>query len=102
MNILFNRWDDLGQASAGILSGNSWISLLVFWLVLKIIHEFAHGLACKKYGGEVPEAGVLFLLFTPMAFVNVTSMWRFSSRWHRIVVAAAGMYVELFLSLIHI
>ncbi len=100
MNILFNRWDDLGQASAGILSGNSWISLLVFWLVLKIIHEFAHGLACKKYGGEVPEAGVLFLLFTPMAFVNVTSMWRFSSRWHRIVVAAAGMYVELFISFV--
>lgn len=98
MNVLFNRWEDLGAASAGILSGTSWISLLVFWLVLKVVHEFAHGLACKKYGGEVPEAGVLFLLFTPMAFVNVTSMWRFSSRWHRIVVAAAGMYVELFIS----
>jgi len=98
MNVLFNRWDDLGTASAGILSGTSWISFLVFWLLLKVVHEFAHGLACKKYGGEVPEAGVLFLLFTPMAFVNVTSMWRFSSRWHRIVVAAAGMYVELFIS----
>lgn len=100
MNVLFSRWEDLGLASAGILSGTSWISLLVFWLVLKVIHEFAHGLACKKYGGEVPEAGVLFLLFTPMAFVNVTSMWRFSSRWHRIVVAAAGMYVELFISFV--
>ena len=100
MNVLCDSWDDLGLASAGILSGTSWISLLVFWLVLKVVHEFAHGLACKKYGGEVPEAGVLFLLFTPMAFVNVTSMWRFSSRWHRIVVAAAGMYVELFISFV--
>ena len=100
MSVLFGRWDDLGNASAGILSGTSWISLLVFWLLLKVVHEFAHGLACKKYGGEVPEAGVLFLLFTPMAFVNVTSMWRFSSRWHRIVVAAAGMYVELFISFV--
>lgn len=100
MNVLYCRWDDLGQASAGILSDSSWISLLVFWLLLKVIHECAHGLACRKYGGEVPEAGVLFLLFTPMAFVNVTSMWRFSSRWHRIVVAAAGMYVELFISFV--
>ena len=100
MNVLFASGDELGTASAGILSGTSWISLLVFWLVLKVVHEFAHGLACKKYGGEVPEAGVLFLLFTPMAFVNVTSMWRFSSRWHRIVVAAAGMYVELFISFV--
>ena len=54
----------------------------------------------KKYGGEVPEAGILFLLFTPMAFVNVTSMWRFPSRWQRIVVAGAGMYVELFISFV--
>ena len=100
VQIVVTQWTKLGIASQGILSGTSWISLLVFWLLLKVVHEFAHGISCKRFGGEVPEAGVLFLLFTPMAFVNVTSMWRFSSRWHRIVVAAAGMYVELFISFV--
>ena len=100
MSALYSHWDELGSASAGILSGYSWVSMLVFWLLLKAVHEAAHGLACKRYGGEVPEAGILFLLFTPMAFVNVTSMWRFPSRWQRIVVAGAGMYVELFISFI--
>ena len=100
LQIAVTQWTKLAAASHGILSGNSWISLLVFWLLLKVIHEFAHGIACKRYGGEVPEAGVLMLLFTPMAFVNVTSMWRFPSRWQRIIVAAAGMYVELFVSFI--
>ena len=98
--IAVTQWTKLAAASQGILSGTSWISLLAFWLLLKVIHEFAHGIACKRYGGEVPESGVLMLLFTPMAFVNVTSMWRFPSRWQRIIVAAAGMYVELFVSFI--
>ncbi|MFK7769219.1 MAG: HlyD family efflux transporter periplasmic adaptor subunit [Mariniblastus sp.] len=95
---IYAHWDKMGSASTGILSGYSWVWLLLTWLLLKIIHEAAHGTACRRYGGEVPEAGVLFLLFTPMAFVNVTSMWRFANRWHRIVVAAAGMYIELFIS----
>jgi putative peptide zinc metalloprotease protein len=96
--IVFTRWSDLGSASVGILAGDRWIWMLAMWLLLKVIHELAHGVACKRYGGDVPEAGVLLLLFTPMAYVNVTSMWRFSNRWHRIVVAAAGMYVELLIS----
>ena len=98
--VIYQNWDQMGAASTGILSGYSWIWLLLIWVLLKVIHETAHGVACRRYGGEVPEAGVLLLLFTPMAFVNVTSMWRFGSRWHRMVVAAAGMYVELFLSFI--
>ena len=92
------HWEKMGAASAGILSGHGWLWLMLTWVGLKAIHEFAHGIACRRYGGEVPEAGVLLLLFTPMAYVNVTSMWRFSNPWQRIVVAAAGMYIELFIS----
>ncbi len=55
----------------------------------------AHGLACARYGGRVRQAGVILVLFVPMAYVDVTSSWRFSSTWQRIVVATAGMYVEL-------
>ena len=96
------NWDAMGHASAGILSDFGWLWMLIFWLLLKVIHEAAHGIACRKYGGEVPEAGVLFLLFTPMAYVNVTSMWRFASRWQRIVVASAGMYLELLLAFVSV
>ena len=35
------------------------------------------------------------MLFVPMAYVDVTSSWRFSSTWQRVAVATAGMYVEL-------
>lgn len=99
---LYHHWDQLSVASTGILSGFSWIWLLIIWVLLKLIHESAHGIACRKYGGEVPEAGILLILFTPMAYVNVTSMWRFTNRWHRMAVSSAGMYVELFISFIAI
>ena len=98
--LIYSNWSQMGAASTGILSEHSWIWLLVTWLLLKVIHETAHGVACRRYGGEVPEAGILLLLFTPMAFVNVTSMWRFPNRWHRMVVSGAGMYVELFISFV--
>ncbi len=97
---LFSHWSELSASSVGILAEGRWIWMLLIWIALKAIHEWAHGIACRRYGGNVPEAGMLLLLFTPMPYVNVTSSWRFKNRWHRFNVAAAGMYVELFISFI--
>jgi len=96
--LVWQRQADFSLQFAGVLSGNGWIWMLVIWSGLKVIHELAHGLACRRYGGSVPEAGILLLLFTPLAYVNVTSSWRFPSRWQRMKVAVAGMYVELFVA----
>jgi len=98
--LIWQRQADFNLEFAGVLSGQQWIWLLLIWSGLKAIHELAHGLACRRYGGEVPEAGVLLLLLTPLAYVNVTSSWKFRSRWQRMTVAAAGMYLELFVAAI--
>ena len=102
LTCLASNWERVYSSSAGAFSSDSWLWLLLTWFILKVIHESAHGVACRRYGGEVPEFGVLFLLFAPMAFVNVTSMWRFSNRWQRMVVSAAGMYVELWIAFLAI
>ena len=73
------------------------------WLVLvlaitKILHELAHALACKHFGGECHEIGLMLLIFTPCLYTNVSDSWLLPSRWHRAGVAAAGMYVELILA----
>ncbi|MEZ6078496.1 MAG: hypothetical protein R3C56_23345 [Pirellulaceae bacterium] len=44
------------------------------------------------------EAGIVFVLIAPLAYVDVTSCWRMNSRWSRIAVSAAGMYVELLIA----
>ena len=102
LSCLVSNWQRIYSSSAGAFSSDGWLWLLLTWFVLKVVHETAHGIACRRYGGEVPEFGVLLLLFAPMAFVNVTSMWRFSNRWQRMVVSAAGMYVELWIAFLAI
>jgi putative peptide zinc metalloprotease protein len=95
---LFRNWQDLGAANQNIFVHGEWVWMLVVWIGLKIIHEFGHGLACQHYGGKTHEAGISLILFAPLAYVDVTSSWRFANRWQRIVTAAAGMYVEIFIA----
>ena len=81
--------------SAGLLSPSQWPYMIAIWLLLKVVHETAHGVACKKYGGSVPQAGIILILFSPVAYVDLTSAWRIRSKWRRIITSAAGMYAEL-------
>ena len=66
--------------------------------VVKVIHEFGHGLSCKAFGGEVHEMGFLILCFSPCMYANVTDAWTLPSKWHRIIISAAGIYVELMIA----
>jgi putative peptide zinc metalloprotease protein len=66
--------------------------------VVKVIHEFGHGLSCKAFGGEVHEMGALFLVFSPCLYCNVSDAWTLPNKWHRIIISAAGIYVELIIA----
>jgi putative peptide zinc metalloprotease protein len=71
-----------------------WISLGV----VKVIHEFGHGLSCKAFGGEVHEMGLLFLCLSPCLYCNVSDAWTLPNKWHRILISFAGIYVELIIA----
>lgn len=82
-----------------------WPNLLYLWLILggaKIIHEFGHGLSCKHYGGECHEMGLMFLVFSPCLYCDVSDSWMLSNKWKRIMIGAAGMYIEVMLASIAI
>lgn len=92
------QWDRFFAATACVLSPSRWTLLALCWLCLKILHEISHGVVCKKYRGSVHEAGAIFVLLAPLAYVDVTSSWRFRSKWQRIFTAAAGMYFEIIIA----
>jgi putative peptide zinc metalloprotease protein len=75
--------------------------LYVSMVLIKVVHEFGHAFACKRFGlrdgsgGEVHVMGVMFLVFAPLPYMDASSAWAFRSKWRRIVVGAAGMIVEL-------
>lgn len=72
----------------------------VLTILVKVIHEFGHGLTCKHYGGEVHEMGAMLLVFSPFLYADVTDSYLFPKRRHRILVAAAGIYIELIIAAI--
>jgi putative peptide zinc metalloprotease protein len=74
--------------------GNLALFMLLFPLV-KALHEFGHGIACKMRGGEVHEMGVMLLIFLPVPYVDASSAWTFPKPRDRMLVGAAGMLVEL-------
>jgi putative peptide zinc metalloprotease protein len=79
----------------------SFKSVVYLWIALgavKIIHEFGHGLSCKVFGGEVHEMGALFLCLSPALYCNVSDAWVLPNKWHRIIISAAGIYVELLIA----
>lgn len=100
MLTLVANWDEFTTAAAEIFSGENGLWLLGTWVALKLIHELGHAVACHRQGCTVRETGLVFILFAPLAYVDVTSCWRLNSRASRIVVAAAGMYVELLIAAI--
>lgn len=67
---------------------------------IKILHELGHAMACRRFGGECFEIGVILLAFIPTLYCNVSDAWTFRERWKRIMVSFAGMYVEIGLAAI--
>ncbi len=79
-------------------AAENWLWLGITMGVVKILHEFGHGLSCKKFGGECHEMGVMLLVFTPCLYCNVSDSWMLPNKWQRVFIGAAGMYVELILA----
>ena len=79
-------------------AAQNWIYLGITMALVKVVHECGHGLSCKRYGGECHEMGLMFLVFTPCLYCNVSDSWMLPNKWHRVFIGAAGMYVELTLA----
>jgi putative peptide zinc metalloprotease protein len=95
------RTRELADAARSILDPKGLPLLYAAMVFIKVVHEFGHAFACKKFGresgsgGEVHIMGIMFLVFTPLPYMDASSSWAFRRKWHRIVVGAAGMFVEL-------
>ncbi len=72
--------------------------LYTVFVLIKFIHELGHAFSCRRFGGEVHEMGIMFLVFIPTPYVDASTAWAFPSRWARMFVGAGGMIIELFVA----
>lgn len=68
------------------------------FLPVKLVHELAHGLAVRRWGGSVRQAGITLMLGLPMPYVDASAASAFARRHQRVLVSAAGMMAELALA----
>ncbi|MEE8201317.1 MAG: efflux RND transporter periplasmic adaptor subunit [Candidatus Acidoferrales bacterium] len=68
-----------------------------FWILLFVvgfIHECAHGLTCKSFGGDVHQMGFLLIYFTPAFYTDVSDMYLFDKDYKRQWTIFAGIWIE--------
>jgi hypothetical protein len=93
-------WGHRQELGSQLARAWGWETAVLAWLTLLAVtmaHEFAHGLTCKRHGGEVHEVGFLLLFLMPCLYCNVSDAWLFKEKSKRLGVMLAGGYFELFL-----
>ncbi|MGY9036246.1 MAG: peptidase M50 [Rhodobacterales bacterium] len=76
-------------------------NLAVLWLVypvVKAFHELGHGYAVKKFGGEVHEIGIMFLVLIPVPYVDASAASALRQKHKRMLVGGIGIMIELLLA----
>lgn len=95
------HWPELtGNITDRVLAAENIVLLLITYPFVKALHELGHGYAVKKWGGEVHEIGIMFLVFMPVPYVDASAASGYHEKWHRALVGAMGIIVELFLAAI--
>ncbi|MBI4624610.1 MAG: hypothetical protein HY736_15505 [Verrucomicrobia bacterium] len=97
IGVAVTNWDDVTKTLSRLYQPAYFpLILAVIFLVIGA-HEFAPGLPCKHFGGEVHELGFLLIYFQPALYGNVSDAWLFPEKVKRPWVGFAGPYFELFL-----
>ncbi|MEV8466145.1 peptidase M50 [Fluviibacterium sp. DFM31] len=81
-----------------VLATENLLLLALVYPAVKALHELGHGFATKAAGGEVHEMGIMFLVLMPIPYVDASAASAFATKWHRALVGAAGIFVELALA----
>lgn len=70
--------------------------VLVTVSAVTVLHEMAHALACRHFGGRVTDMGFLLLYFLPCFYCNVGDTYLFRGKRERLWVFFSGGFFELF------
>ncbi len=93
------HWSELRAHAATYLLTPRY--LLLMWLcypLIKAVHELAHGLAVRRWGGEVTRMGIALLVLMPAPFVDASAASAFRPVYQRVTVSAAGIMAELMIA----
>ena len=93
------HWEEItGDIIDKALAPDNLVATVLVYPVVKALHELGHAYFVRRWGGEVHELGVMFLVFMPVPYVDASAASAFRERGKRMLVGAAGILVEAFLA----
>lgn len=93
------HWPALSSnLSDRVLAVENLLLMALIYPVVKTLHELGHAYAVKKWGGEVHEIGIMFLVFFPVPYVDASAATAFRSKYQRMLVGAIGILTEGFIA----
>ncbi|MFK7819258.1 MAG: hypothetical protein AB8G99_11100 [Planctomycetaceae bacterium] len=101
--VVVGRLEEIGQRLPDVASFVTPANIpfiAITFILIKVLHELGHAIACKHFDGECHEIGFILIAFMPLLYCNVTDSWMSARKWPRIAVSLAGMFVELTLAAI--
>lgn len=99
---MLQRWQEIQNDVAAwpiSLRGDRLLLLSALLLAIKGLHELGHAFACHWVGGNCREIGIMFFFGIPCLYCDVSDVWKVPNRWQRILVSAAGIYIELLVAM---
>jgi len=100
IGLTITHWSEIGRDTIQFytFSQKSWSDIAVLYglgIFVVAAHEFAHAHACKHYGGRVPAMGFSLIYLTPAFYTDTTEGMVKGSRYQRLIISLAGIWVEL-------
>ncbi len=94
--VMFGRWESI---AATIWEGRSsysvWIAAFLFFWLITAVHELAHGLSCKHYGGSVEEIGFIWRYLMILPYCKIDDIMLCPQRRQRVYASFAGIFANL-------
>lgn len=100
MGLVISQWTQFTSELSSVLAIQNLPAILLVMSLLKLWHELGHGYACRHFGVSVPNAGLLFMIGTPLAFMDATGSWSLSKRSQRQIINLAGIYFEMMIAIV--
>jgi len=98
--ILGTQWHEVWNDSLAFYDllgkgGSHAVLFFGMFLSLGAVHETAHGLTCKHFGGSPHRMGAFTIYLVPAIFCDVSEVWVFGGRWERLATVVAGVLSEV-------
>ena len=93
------QWSEFTSDLASALALQNLPVMILVLSLLKLWHELGHGYACRHFDVAVPNSGLLFMVGTPLAFVDASGSWALKNQRDRQIINLAGIYFEMLIAI---